>query len=63
MSGSSFVAGVLAYAFTTFAGGYSWHLVAFLESYKSLKVWTNSDNPIIAFGVGAILLQVMHVRA
>lgn len=59
---ASFVAGFLAYSFVTFAGGYSWHILAFRESYLSLETWTNFHEPVIVLGVCAITLQVCGTK-
>lgn len=60
---ASFVAGFLAYSFSTFGGGYLWHLLAFQESYLSLEVWTNFHEPVISLGACAIMLQVCGEQA
>lgn len=48
--------GTLGYLFVTFPLAYFWHLVAFKSTYDSLGYITR-DEPIVAFGFGAILLQ------
>lgn len=63
MAGSTtgFAAGVLAYTICTFNGGYLWHLTAFHNEYVKLGAWTRFDEPILALGVCAILLQVWDI--
>ena len=50
------VLGTLGYLLVTFPLAYVWHLVAFKSTYDSLGYITR-DEPIVAFGFGAILLQ------
>ena len=44
------------YLLVTFPLAYIWHLVLFKETYENLGYFTR-DEPVIAFGFGAILLQ------
>lgn len=48
--------GTLGYAVVTFPLAYVWHLVAFKQTYEQLGYFSR-DEPIIAFGFAAILLQ------
>ncbi|MEZ6046251.1 MAG: hypothetical protein R3C11_11920 [Planctomycetaceae bacterium] len=50
------VAGTLLYLLITFPLAYSWHLVLFKQTYDELG-YIERDEPIIAFGFLAILLQ------
>lgn len=53
---SKVVLGTLGYIVVTFPLAYLWHLVVFKSTYDSLGYITR-DEPIVAFGFGAILLQ------
>lgn len=48
--------GTMGYLLVTFPLAYVWHMVAFKSTYDSLGYITR-DEPIVAFGFGAILLQ------
>jgi len=48
--------GTLGYLLITFPLAYTWHLVLFAKTYDELGYF-GRDEPIIAFGFGAILLQ------
>lgn len=50
------VCGTVGYLLITFPLAYIWHLVAFEQTYANLGYFTREE-PIIAFGFGAILLQ------
>lgn len=50
------IAGTLAYLIVTFPLAYVWHLVLFQQTYDDLG-YIDRDQPIIAFGFAAILLQ------
>ncbi|MCG8653253.1 MAG: hypothetical protein MI861_25660 [Pirellulales bacterium] len=50
------VYGTIGYLLITFPLAYVWHLVAFEQKYAELGYFTREE-PIIAFGFGAILLQ------
>lgn len=49
-------AGAFGYLLITFPLAYSWHLIAFKETYDSLG-YISREEPIIAFGFLAILMQ------
>lgn len=53
---SKIVLGTLGYLAITFPLAFVWHLVAFKSTYDKLGYITR-DEPIVAFGFGAILLQ------
>ena len=53
---SSVAIGSFGYLLITFPLAYVWHLVLFKETYENLGYFTR-DEPVIAFGFGAILLQ------
>ena len=40
----------------TFALAFPWHLIWFKDSYHGLGIY-NRENPIFAFGIGAMVLQ------
>ncbi len=48
--------GTVAYLIITFPLAYVWHLVVFEKTYRSLGYFSREE-PIIAFGFGAILMQ------
>ena len=48
--------GTLCYLLITFPLAYVWHLVFFKQTYQDLGYFTREE-PIVAFGFGAILLQ------
>ena len=48
--------GTFGYLLITFPLAYVWHLVLFKETYEDLGYFTR-DEPVIAFGFAAILLQ------
>ncbi len=53
---SKIVLGTIGYLVITFPLAYVWHLVLFEQTYMQLGYFSR-DEPIIAFGFGAILLQ------
>lgn len=50
------ILGTVGYGVITFPLAYIWHLVAFKETYQQLGYFSR-DEPIIAFGFAAILVQ------
>lgn len=54
--------GTIGYLVITFPLAYVWHLVAFKTTYDRLG-YISRDEPIIAFGFGAILLQGILLSA
>jgi len=50
------IVGAIGYLVVTFPLAYAWHLVAFKSTYDRLG-YISRDEPIIAFGFGAIVLQ------
>ncbi|QDU77151.1 hypothetical protein Pan97_42130 [Bremerella volcania] len=56
------IAGTLAYLIVTFPLAYVWHLVLFQQTYQELG-YIGRDEPIIAFGFTAILLQGVILSA
>lgn len=51
-----FVLSVLGYFVATMAVAYPWHMVLFHEKYMAMGAFTRGE-PIMAFGIVAILLQ------
>ena len=56
MQASRIIFGTLGYAAVTFPLAYIWHLVAFTSTYEKLGYFSREE-PIIAFGFVAILMQ------
>lgn len=56
MNTKKFVLATLSYVVVSFALGFTWHLVLFMDAYHELGVYTR-ENPIFAFGVGSMILQ------
>lgn len=56
------IAGTLAYLMVTFPLAYVWHLVLFQKTYEDLG-YIDREEPIIAFGFAAILLQGIILSA
>ncbi|MCA9174777.1 MAG: hypothetical protein KDB14_09870 [Planctomycetales bacterium] len=54
--------GTAGYLLMTFPLAYVWHLVAFKQTYAELGYFSRQE-PIIAFGFGAILLQGILLSA
>lgn len=50
------LAGMIGYLLIVFPLAYAWHLVAFEGTYRKLEYF-GREEPIIAFGFGAILFQ------
>lgn len=48
--------GTIGYLFVTFPLAFVWHLVIFKDTYNRLGSYSRNE-PIIAFGYGAILIQ------
>lgn len=48
--------GTICYLAITFPLAFSWHLILFKQTYEDLG-YISREEPIIAFGFGAILLQ------
>ena len=53
---SKIILGTFGYLIITFPLAYVWHLVLFEQTYRQLGYFSR-DEPIIAFGFGAILMQ------
>jgi hypothetical protein len=51
------IAGAVAYAACTFAGGYAWHLVLFKQEYLDLNAF--QPEPILPLGALAVVLQAI----
>jgi hypothetical protein len=51
----SFWLGFAAYLLPTFPIAFMWHLVLFQEKYHALKIYR--DEPVIAFGLGSMIIQ------
>lgn len=56
MNARNFALATLAYVLASFVLGYTWHLLLFKEAYFGLGAYTR-EPPIIAFGLGSMLLQ------
>ena len=62
LSALKIVLGTFGYLAITFPLAYGWHLVAFEATYDQLG-YISRNEPIIAFGFGAILLQGVLLAA
>jgi hypothetical protein len=51
----SFWLGFAAYLLPTFPIAFVWHLVLFEEKYHALRIYR--DEPVIAFGLGSMIIQ------
>ena len=50
------IIGTVGYLFLVFPLAYAWHLVLFVQTYEELGYFSREE-PIIAFGIGSILIQ------
>jgi hypothetical protein len=51
----SFWLGFAAYVLPTFPIAFVWHLVLFEQRYRALQIYR--DEPVIAFGLGSMIIQ------